>query len=60
MKYGIKEEYWKKLCELFAKKPKIEKVILYGSRAKGTYKPSPILTSHCLEINSNMMICWIL
>ena len=39
MKYGIKEEYWKKLCELFAKKPKIEKVILYGSRAKGTYKP---------------------
>ena len=39
MKYGIKEEYWKKLCELFAKKPKIEKVILYGSCAKGTYKP---------------------
>lgn len=39
MKYGIKDEYWKKLCELFAKKPKIEKVILYGSRAKGNYKP---------------------
>ena len=39
MKYGIKDEYWKKLCELFSKKPKIEKVILYGSRAKGTYKP---------------------
>lgn len=38
MRHGIKEEYWKKLCELFAKKPKIEKVILYGSRAKGTYK----------------------
>ena len=39
MRYGIKDEYWKKLCEFFAKKPMIEKVILYGSRAKGNYKP---------------------
>ena len=27
------------LCNVFAKNPKIEKVILYGSRAKGTFKP---------------------
>ena len=39
MKYGIKEEQWDMLCNVFAKNPKIEKVILYGSRAKGTFKP---------------------
>ncbi len=39
MKYGIKEEQWDLLCNIFANNPKIEKVILYGSRAKGTYKP---------------------
>ena len=39
MKYGIKEEQWDMLCNVFANNPKIEKVILYGSRAKGTFKP---------------------
>ena len=27
------------LSEVFAQRPQIEKVILYGSRVKGTYKP---------------------
>lgn len=39
MRFGIKEEYWQKLSELFASYPLVEKVILYGSRVKGTYKP---------------------
>lgn len=39
MRYGIKEEYWQRLSEIFAQIPQIEKVILYGSRVKGTYKP---------------------
>lgn len=39
MKYGLKDEHWDALCNVFAKNPRIEKVILYGSRAKGTYKP---------------------
>ncbi len=39
MKYGLKEEQWEMLRNVFAKNPQIEKVILYGSRAKGTYKP---------------------
>ena len=38
MRYGIKEEYWQQLSEVFAQMPQIEKVILYGSRVKGTYK----------------------
>lgn len=39
MRYGLKEEQWDMLRNVFAKNPRIEKVILYGSRAKGTYKP---------------------
>lgn len=39
MKYGLKEEQWDMLCNTFARNPRIEKVILYGSRAKGTFKP---------------------
>lgn len=39
MKYGIKEEQWDKLLSTFAAYPKIERVVLYGSRAKGNYKP---------------------
>lgn len=38
MRYGVKEEYWQMLSEVFAQRPQIEKVILYGSRVKGTYK----------------------
>lgn len=39
MQYGIKEEYWRKLSEVFTNYPQIERVILYGSRVKGNYKP---------------------
>lgn len=36
MNYGIKDDYWKRLETVFASHKNIEKVILYGSRAKGT------------------------
>lgn len=36
MNYGIKEEYWSRLESVFRNHKSIEKVILYGSRAKGT------------------------
>lgn len=39
MKYGLKEEQWDRLREVFAKNPRIEKAVLYGSRAKGTHRP---------------------
>lgn len=38
-RYGIRESYWKRLTALFRSHPVIERVILYGSRAKGTYQP---------------------
>ncbi len=39
MKYGIKEEDWKKIFSIFSRFPHIERAILFGSRAKGTNKP---------------------
>lgn len=39
MRYGIKEECWQELIELFDRYSVVEKVILYGSRVKGNYKP---------------------
>ena len=39
MPYGLKNNELEKLNALFASDKKVEKVILYGSRAKGTYRP---------------------
>jgi len=39
MNYGIKDDYWKRLETVFVSHKNIEKVILYGSRAKGTNRP---------------------
>lgn len=39
MKYGLKDEVVEKLQSAFASFPEIERVTLYGSRAKGDFKP---------------------
>ena len=39
MKYGLSEDALKKLHHVFSCEENIEQVILYGSRAKGNYKP---------------------
>ena len=39
MQYGLKKESIEKVNRIFAQYDKIEEVILYGSRAKGNYKP---------------------
>ena len=38
-KYGIEEGDWKKVFSVFSHFPHIGKVILFGSRVKGTHKP---------------------
>jgi predicted nucleotidyltransferase len=37
--YGLNNEVILKIQQVFAQFPEIEKAILYGSRAKGTFKP---------------------
>lgn len=39
MKYGLSEDALEKLRHMFAREEHIERVILYGSRAKDNYKP---------------------
>ncbi len=39
MPYGLKDSELTNLKALFAKNDRLERVILYGPRAKGTYKP---------------------
>ncbi len=38
MRYGLNEEIIRQITDIFTRFPSIEKVLLYGSRAKGTYK----------------------
>lgn len=38
MKYGLKESVLARILDVFSRHPKIEKVLLYGSRAKGNYR----------------------
>ncbi|OGU00815.1 MAG: hypothetical protein A2079_00745 [Geobacteraceae bacterium GWC2_48_7] len=39
MRFGLSEQTIEKICGVFAKHPAIDKVVLYGSRAKGNFKP---------------------
>jgi predicted nucleotidyltransferase len=40
MKYGLDSEDIEKIQGVFTNFPEVEKVVLYGSRAKGNYKPA--------------------
>lgn len=54
MRYGLSEETIGKIRGVFARHPAIEQTVLYGSRAKGNFKPgSDIdLSLHGAEISS--------
>jgi predicted nucleotidyltransferase len=39
MMFGLKKETIEAIREVLAKYPEVEKAILYGSRAKGNYRP---------------------
>lgn len=39
MRYGLKEQTIESICGVFAHHPLVEKAILYGSRARGNFKP---------------------
>jgi uncharacterized protein len=54
MKYGLPDTAIEKIKAVFASTPEVTKVVLYGSRAKGNYKPgSDIdLTMHGAALNT--------
>jgi len=39
MNFGLPESDYQNLIKVFLRHPKIEKVLLFGSRAKGTFRP---------------------
>lgn len=39
MKHGLDAHTVAQICAVFARFPEIEQAVLYGSRAKGNYKP---------------------
>lgn len=39
MRYGLPEETIEKICGVLSRHPSVEKAVLYGSRAKGNFKP---------------------
>jgi predicted nucleotidyltransferase len=39
MRYGLDDTTIKKIQDVFSAFPQLDKAILYGSRAKGSYKP---------------------
>lgn len=39
MQFGLSGQTIERINSVFARHPEVEKVVLYGSRAKGTYKP---------------------
>jgi predicted nucleotidyltransferase len=55
MKYGLEENIVKNIIEILAKYPEIDQAILFGSRAKGNYKPGSdidlTLTGEKLNLN---------
>ena len=40
MIFGLKVEAIKKICNVFASFPEVKQAIIYGSRAKGNFKPA--------------------
>jgi len=38
VRYGLKEETLETIIDILSNEPRVEKVLLFGSRAKGTYK----------------------
>lgn len=57
MKYGLSESTIQKICTVLSRHPRVEKAILYGSRAKGNFKNgSDIdLTLHGTELTLHVI-----
>ena len=62
MKYGLKEETIAGMQTIFSNFPEVEKAILYGSRAKGNFKPASdidiTLTGDLLNLEILNRIDW--
>lgn len=56
MKYGLKENDINKIKTVFEKYHEIEKIILYGSRAKGNFRPNSDIDLTCIGENLTLKL----
>ena len=55
MKYGLSERTLKTLDSIFRMYPGIKEVVLYGSRAKGNYRPGSDID---ITLKTTSVFCW--
>lgn len=62
MRFGLKEEVIQAITNVLAIHPEVEKALLYGSRAKGNYKPASdidlILLGETIDLSLMNQISW--
>jgi uncharacterized protein len=58
MSYGLTEKILTDICVVFSHYPALEKVILYGSRAKGTYRNGSDIDLTCVGETLNLSILY--
>lgn len=58
MDTGLNAEASSKICAVFKKYPQIEKAVLYGSRAMGTYKPGSDVDLSLFGTNLTQDLIW--
>jgi uncharacterized protein len=56
MPYGLKKETIEKINQIFARHMAVEKVFLYGSRAKGNYKKGSDIDLSLIGENLNLIL----
>ena len=56
MPYGLKKETIEKINQIFARHKAVEKVFLYGSRAKGNYKKGSDIDLTLIGENLNLRL----
>jgi predicted nucleotidyltransferase len=56
MKYGLKIQTIQRIQEVFALFPEIDEAILFGSRAKGNFKPGSDIDLTLKGINLNLSV----
>jgi len=57
MKYGLPQHTVEQICAVLSQYPAVERALLYGSRAKGNYKPGSDIDLTLIGPNVTLGLC---
>lgn len=57
MKYGLPERTVAQICAVLAQNPAVDRAVLYGSRAKGNYKPGSDIDLTLFGVGLTSRLC---